>query len=96
MTSEVMKDERGSKDNSHLHISPLISAEARDLLVSRMRIITDKQWRDIFRISNAEKLFKVSVEDWLSTIREKIEIMGRAQCAPFDSRTSVISSGIEK
>lgn len=95
LTAEVMKDERGSKDNAHLHISPQISSEARDLLVGRMRIITDKQWRDIFRISNAERLFRVSTDDWLSTVREKIEIMGRAQCAPFDSRTSVISSGME-
>ena len=96
MTAEVMKDERGSKDTPQLHISPLISSEARDLLVSRMRIMTDKQWRDIFRISNAEKLFRVSTDDWLSTIREKIEAMGRAQCAPFDSRTSVMSSGMGK
>lgn len=94
LTGEVMKDERGSKDNNHLHISPLISSEARDLLVGRMRLITDKQWRDIFRISNAERLFRVSTDDWLSTVREKIEIMGRVQCAPFDSRTSVFSAGI--
>lgn len=91
MTAEVMKEERGSKDNSHMHISPMISSEARDLLVGRLRIITDKQWRDIFRISNAEKLFRVSADDWLSTIREKIETLGRVQCAPFDSRSSVLS-----
>lgn len=88
MTPAVMKAARGKESNS-LEIQPLISAEAKDLLVSRLRHISDKQWADIARIANIDRLMKVSPEEFLKAVKTKIEIMEQVRCAPFDSGTTV-------
>jgi hypothetical protein len=91
LTDKLLKSERG-KSQDGLHVSPVISAEARDLLVSRMRNVSDKQWRDIMRISNAPRLYRdVSPDDFVQAMKAKIEFMSQVQCAGFDSKTSVLS-----
>ncbi len=90
MTSDVIKSERG-QGATGVEVEPIISSEARDFLVSRMRNLTDKQWRDILRISNAERLLKVKPDEFVAAVKAKIEIMSQVRCAPFDSKSTVLS-----
>ena len=91
LTDKLLKSERGGSQQG-IHVSPVISAEARDLLVSRMRNVSDKQWRDIMRIANAERLFRdVTPDDFVKVMKAKIDHMAQVQCASFDTRTSVLS-----
>ena len=90
MTSEVIKGEKGS-GATEIYIGPLISAEARDFLVSRLRNVSDRQWLDILRIANAERLLRVKPSDFVAAVRLKIEAMANIRCALFDSRTSALS-----
>lgn len=94
MTSKVIRTEKGGHHRADVHIGPLVSAEARDFLVGRLRHISDKQWRDISRIANTQRLFSVSPTDFLITVKAKIELMARVSCAPFDSRSSVLSAQV--
>lgn len=87
MTKNILKDEKGGNPDGP-ELAPIVSAEARDFLVSRLRNITDRQWIDIVRIVNTERLFRVSPEDFLKAMKTKIEMMSQVRCAPFDSRTS--------
>lgn len=90
MTPQVMKETNGSQN--HIEVGPIISSEARDFLVSRLRRISDKQWRDILRISNAQRLLKVTPDEFLNAVKIKIEIMEKIRCTSFDSRTTVLSA----
>lgn len=71
-------------------MQPVISAEARDLLVSRMARLTDDQWISLLQISKLPQASKVSPDRWLRTIKNKIQEMAGAQCLSFDSGTSVL------
>ncbi len=94
LSNKLMRDERKAEPSTDLLYSPKISSEARDFLVSRLSNISEKQWRDIFKISNADRLFNLSTDDWYASVKNKIETMKRIRCAPLDSRTSVLSSGL--
>lgn len=89
MTPEVMKETGGSQTS--IEVGPQISAEARDFLVSRLKNISDKQWMDIVRIANTQRLYKVAPEAFLSAIKSKIDNLAQARCASYDSGTTVLS-----
>lgn len=90
LTDKLLKDERGDTQKG-IHVSPSISSEARDFLVSRMKNLSDKQWKDVMRISNAERIFRTNPDDFVKVMKYKIDLMSRVQCASFDSRTSVLA-----
>lgn len=90
LTHRLLKDERGNSQEG-IHVQPIISAEARDFLVGRMKNISDKQWKDIMRIANAERLFRTSPEDFVKVMRYKIDLMSQVQCSSIDTRTTVLA-----
>ena len=90
LTDKLLKDERGNTQKG-IHISPAISSEARDFLVNRMKNLTDKQWKDIMRISNAQRIFDTNPDDFVKVMKYKIDLMANVQCAAYDSRTTVLA-----
>jgi hypothetical protein len=73
-------------------LSPAISSEARDLLVQRLELVTDVQWLTAFKIGRIEELLGITSNDWLTTLKKKIEQMKTASCLPFDTHTSSLAS----
>lgn len=95
LTSKLLKSERGNTQDG-IHVSPSISSEARDFLVSRLKRITKKQWQDMFRISNAEQIYRVDSNEFTDVIINKIISMERTHCDNFDQRTSTLSKEHQK
>lgn len=90
LTNSLLKSARGDGQIG-AHVSPVISAEARDFLVSRLRRITLKQWSDMARIANINFHYRIDEDDFAKVVISKIESMAQVRCAPFDTHTSVLA-----
>lgn len=70
---------------------PIISAEARDLLVDRLEQLSEKQWIQTYQLSRAEEASGVSVQSFVKAVQEKIFEMKNATCSRFDEGKSVLA-----
>jgi len=70
---------------------PIISSEARDLLVDRLSRITQTQWSQVYQLSRAEEASQVSLKDFLRVVQSKISELKNASCAGFDTGQSVLA-----
>lgn len=102
MTKENIRSIRKNtpllKDDSPFLLGARISAEARDELVKRLRLITDHQWRDLYLVARIEKAQRdagkdsISIQEWISAMKKKIQSMEEAQCLPFDEGSSALGT----
>lgn len=80
-----------------LVLKPRISAEARNLLVERLKRITDRQLEVIYNLAKLQRTVNVSLQEWTMTLRRKIWEMEGALCqgldsAPFESLGKTVLS----
>ncbi len=90
LTSDIYWKERKVDYHSVL-LSPVISSEARDLLVQRLSRITDKQWSDIYQLSRAEIATGVTTDRWLKAMHQKIDQLKSVNCPAFDSGNTALA-----
>ncbi len=88
MTQEIFQKERKNKHQSLL-LGATISDEARNMLVERLSAVTEKQWTEIYQVSKAEEVERISLNSWLRAWKKKIDQLKTVKCQEFDAGTSV-------
>ncbi len=79
MDLDFFKQIRGWKETKTWLGRP-ISRSAQQKFLSRIKLITDTQWLDIARFANIQRLYKVSPQEFLTAIRERISAIEKLDC----------------
>lgn len=72
-------------------MKPVISEDANRFLLERMKRPTDDQWKDLYRLAQADRATGHSADEWLEAIKAKISEMESAKCTPMSEGKSVLS-----
>lgn len=72
-------------------LHPFISSEARDLLLSRLKQVTDKQWLSFLQLARVGEVTPTESSEWLRAIHKKIEKLEKVSCESMDSGSSVLA-----